>query len=136
MRKKYFFGIGIVLLCLAILGIYSVFKPHHNVEGESSAASFSALELYNEFQHNETAADKKWVGKVLEVKGIISSVSEAGKYESVNLAATTDGGINCSFLKKDLDTDTRFSKGDSITIKGKCTGFLMDVNLVDCILKK
>jgi tRNA_anti-like len=136
MRKKYFFGIGIVLLCLAILGIYSIFKPHQNVEGESPAASFSARDLFNEFQHDEAAADKKWVGKVLEVKGVISSVSEAGKYESVNLAAMNDGGINCSFLKKDMDSNTGFHKGDSITIKGKCTGFLMDVNLVDCVIKK
>jgi tRNA_anti-like len=136
MRKKYFFGIGIVLLCLAILGIHSIFKPHQNVEGESPAASFSARDLFNEFQHDETAADKKWVGKVLEVKGVISSVSEAGKYESVNLAATSDGGVNCSFLKKDVDSSTGFIKGDSITIKGKCTGFLMDVNLVDCVIKK
>jgi hypothetical protein len=136
MRKKYFFGIGIALLCLAILGIYSIFKPHQNVEGESPVASFSARDLYSEFQHDEAAADKKWVGKVLEVKGVISSVSEAGKYESVNLAAASDGGINCSFLKKDMDSDTGFNKGDSITIKGKCTGFLMDVNMVDCVIKK
>jgi hypothetical protein len=136
MRKKYFFGIGIVLLCLAILGIYSVFKPHQNVEGERPAANFSARDLYNEFQQNETAADEKWVGKVLEVKGVISSVTDAGKYESVNLVAASDGGINCSFLKKDLDADFRFRKGDSIIIKGKCTGFLMDVNLVDCVVKK
>ena len=26
--------------------------------------------------------------------------------------------------------------GDSVTIKGKCTGYLMDVNLVDCVIKK
>jgi hypothetical protein len=136
MRKKYFFGIGIVMLVLAILGIYSVFKPHQNVEGERPAANFSARDLYNEFQQNETAADKKWVGKVLEVKGVVSSVSESGNYESVNLAVSSDGGINCSFLKKDLDSNIKFNKGDSIVIKGKCTGFLMDVNLVDCVVKK
>jgi hypothetical protein len=136
MRKKIFFGIGVVLLCLAAWGIYSVYKPHRNVEGEEAAATMTATNLYNEFKNTESAADKKWVGKVIEVSGTISSVNEAGSYASVNLVATADGGINCSILKKDLSPDDKFNKGDSITIKGKCTGFLMDVNLVDCVVKK
>jgi ribosomal protein S1 len=85
---------------------------------------------------NESQANQKWVGKVLDVEGTISSVTEAGNYVSLNLAATTDGGVNCSVLKKDLPSDNKINKGDSIRVKGKCTGFLMDVNLVDCIIKK
>jgi hypothetical protein len=136
MRKIIFFGIGILLLCLAGWGIYKVYKPHSNVAGEEAAAELSARNLYNEFQSAENTANKKWVGKVIEVSGTISSVSDAGNYLSVNLEATADGGVNCSILKKDLNPDDKFNKGDSVTIKGKCTGFLMDVNLVDCVVKK
>jgi hypothetical protein len=136
MRKIIFFGIGLLLLCLAGWGIYSVLKPHSNVEGEQAVAKLTAVNLYADFQHDENLANKKWVGKVIEVSGGISSVSEAGKYISVNLAGTSDGAVNCSILKKDLGPNDKFNKGDSITIKGKCTGFLMDVNLVDCVVKK
>jgi hypothetical protein len=136
MRKNYFFGIGIILLCLAAWGIYKIYKPHHNVEGENATASFSAMNLYNEFQKNESVANQKWVGKVIEVTGTISAVSDAGNYLSINLEATPEGGINCSFLKKDLIPGFKRSKGDSITIKGKCTGYLMDVNIVDCVVIK
>lgn len=136
MRKKYIFGIGILLICLAAWGLYNVYKPHRNVEGEDAIATLTATNLYNEFAKNESEANQKWTGKVLEVKGIISSVSESGNYFSLNLAAAAEGGVNCSVLKKDMPADTKFNKGDSITIKGKCTGFLMDVNLVDCIVKK
>jgi hypothetical protein len=76
------------------------------------------------------------VGKVIEVTGRIASVADAGNYVSVNLRATSEGGINCSILKKDLNPGDKLLIGDSIDIKGKCTGFLMDVNLVDCIVKK
>ena len=76
------------------------------------------------------------MGKVIEVAGIISSVNESGNYVSLNLKAVSEGGINCSLLKKDLDAEDKFKTGDSVVIKGKCTGFLMDVNLVDCVVKK
>jgi len=136
MRKKYFFGIGILLICLAAWGIYTVYRPHRNVEGEDASATLSATSLYNEFSKNESQANQKWVGKVLEVKGTISSVTEAGNYISLNLAAGADGGVNCSVLKKDMPEGDKLNKGDAITVKGKCTGFLMDVNLVDCVIKK
>jgi tRNA_anti-like len=136
MRKKYLFGIVILVLILAGLGIYKVYKPHRNVSGEEAVASLPAQDLYLDFQHDENVANKKWVGKVIEVSGIISSVNESAGYVSINLKATAEGGINCSVLKKDLDQNETLKNGDSLTIKGKCTGFLMDVNLVDCVIKK
>ena len=141
MRKKVFFGTGILLFCVLLIcvigwGIYSALKPHRNAEGEQAVATLSASDLYNDFQRSENLANKKWTSKVIEVSGIISSINEAGSYVSINLRATDEGGINCSILKKDLNPDYKINKGDSITIKGKCTGFLMDVNLVDCVVKK
>jgi hypothetical protein len=136
MRKKYFFGIGILLLSLAAWGIYRIYQPHRNVSGDEAVALLTAPDLYRDFQHDETAANKKWVGKVIEVSGIITSVNESVNYVSINLKAAADGGINCSVLKNDLGSADKFEVGDSITIKGKCTGFLMDVNLVDCVVRK
>jgi hypothetical protein len=136
MRKKYFFGIGILLICLAGWGIYTVYRPHRNVDGEDAVATLTATSIYREFSTNESQANQKWLGKVVEVRGKISSITEAGKYISVSLAATADGGVNCSVLKNDFPADEKLNKGDSISVKGKCTGFLMDVNLVDCIIKK
>ena len=72
------------------------------MEGEDAVATLSATGLYSEFLKNESLANQKWVGKVIEVNGTISSVADAGNYVSVNLRATADGGINCSILKKDL----------------------------------
>jgi hypothetical protein len=119
MRKIYFFGTGILLICLAGWGIYKVYKPHHNVEFDQTAATLSATSMYNDFMNREK----------------IESVNESGNYVSINLGATADGGVNCSVLKKDFHPARPLNKGDLITVKGKCTGFLMDVNLVDCIIK-
>jgi hypothetical protein len=134
MRKLIIFGTGIFLLVLAAWGLYKVTRSHRNVAGEQAVARFSAPDLYREFLNSENAANKKWVGRVIEISGTISSVQEAGNYFSVNLRATADGGVDCSILKKDLGPEKKLNAGDSVTIKGKCTGFLMDVNMVDCVI--
>ncbi len=136
MRKRYFFGVSIILLLLATWGIYKVTMPHHNASGEQAVATLSATKLYYEFLNTENNANKKWSGKVIEVSGRISSVNESGNYISINLKGSSEGGVNCSFLKKDLGPGEKYNTGDSIIIKGKCTGFLVDVNLVDCVVKK
>lgn len=135
MRKKYiFFGIGLLLLILAAKAIYVVYKPHGNVSSDQSEATLDAVSLFSDFQQDETGANKKWVGKVISVYGKIAGVSGSGQYVSVLLQAGTDGGINCSLLKSDLKNENKLMPGDSIAIKGKCTGYLIDVNLVDCII--
>jgi hypothetical protein len=136
MLKIIIFGTGILLICLAGWGIYKVTKPHKNVAGEQAVATLKATDLYNEFLNTENMANKKWVGKVIKITGIISSVNETGNYVSINLFATSEGGINCSVSKKELNSTDKFKKGDPIVIKGKCTGFLTDVNMVDCVINK
>ena len=74
--------------------------------------------MYSDFLQDETAANKKWVGKVIEIRGIISSVGEAGDYISINLEAAPEGELTVA-SEKDLDSDFKHNKGDSISIKGK-----------------
>jgi hypothetical protein len=136
MQKKVFFATGIIMLMIAAMGIYKVTKPHQNVSGQQAVATLTASSLYEDFAKTEKMANKKWVGKVLEISGTISAIEETVSYYAVSLRATPEGGVNCSIMKKDLDRDIKLNKGDSITIKGKCTGLLMDVNMVDCIIIK
>lgn len=100
MRKRYFFGIVIILLLLGAWGIYKVTVPHHNASGEEAVASLSAAALYTEFLNSENNANKKWLGKIIEVSGHISSVDESGGYISISLKGSSEGGVNCSFLKR------------------------------------
>jgi hypothetical protein len=136
MRKIIFFGTGLLLICLASWGVYKIKKHHQNAGSEEAIARLSATDLYNEFVKTENLANQKWVGKVLEISGKITSVSETGNYISINLKASDSGGINCNVLKKDMASNAKLDAGDVITIKGKCTGFLIDVNMVDCVIEK
>ena len=136
MQKKWIFLTGIVLLFLAASwGFYWYQKPREGVAAESAAYRITAEQLYQEFAQNETTADKKYTGKVIAVKGAVSEVQATDSALMVLLSAGNDiSGVNCSFYNNQLPRLPQ--KGAVITVKGRCTGFLMDVNLVDAVLQE
>jgi hypothetical protein len=135
MRKKTFFIAGAILLAILIIGggygWYLYNKPHQGVEGARPTAKLEADTLFTAFQADETRANGLYLGKVLEVRGkLVGQTPEAVQLSGGN----TGGGINCSLAPGQTlpKTDTNAV----VTVKGRCTGYLMDVNLVDCIIEQ
>ena len=50
-------------------------------------------------------------------------------------SAEAMGGVSCKLSNEEKDKKITAKKSTTVTIKGRCSGYLMDVNLVDCILK-
>lgn len=125
-----------VFLCLATLawGYYLYHKPRAGVVAMHTDSSMTADALYHQFIANEQQADKLFGNKVLEVTGVVALVESAAGGTSVVLAAKNDtgGGINCSLAQGQLADDLLV--GQRVSVKGRCTGYLMDVNLVDAVL--
>ncbi|HTJ13218.1 MAG TPA: hypothetical protein VL547_14380 [Dinghuibacter sp.] len=136
MRKKYILIAGIVVLVLVAAGAgwgwYLYNKPHQGVNSETASARLEAKNLYAAFQTDENKANGQYLGKVVEVKGKISAKTSGSLQLSCGDAAT--GGINCSLAPGQTLPGTDSSA--IVTIKGRCTGYLMDVNLVDCIIEQ
>jgi len=137
MKKRTILWIGIpLLLLLAIAWAYHLYvKPHQSAAGETADFSIDADSLYSQYQANEHAADQKYLGKVIEVSGKLSDIQHNGNAEVWILSQQGGGGINCQ-LFAGVKPDPEPKSGDIVTVKGRCTGFLMDVNLVDCVLRK
>lgn len=132
MRKKILLSIGL-LVCIGVaIGIYLYQKPRTQAASQSTDFSVTADELYKQFEQDETAANKKYAGKIIEVTGTVGSVQKDGSGLSVLLTAKDAmGGINCSMTNAETANTTQ---GKIVTIKGKYTGFLMDVNVLDAVL--
>ena len=137
MRKKrtiYWIGLLLLLLILFAGGYYLYNKPHQSAAGEAVILSIAADSLYRQYQSDEKAANQKYTGKVIEVTGKISEIQHNGSSEIWILSAQPGGGgINCELFPGEKTGHTPRT-GDTVTIKGRCTGFLMDVNLADCVL--
>ena len=85
---------------------------------------------------DEKKANAKYLGKIVEVSGIISEKTKdrIGNY-NITLQGPDLAGIGCEFENKVQDKLANLKEGQEVKIKGICTGVLMDVVLVDCVIE-
>jgi hypothetical protein len=126
-------AILISLLFVALLGsAYAWFfvwnKPQQNIK-QASAISINATDLFNAYSLNEAEANKTYVNKVVAVTGEVSNVGTNNEGKTVVLLKSDDlmFGVNCT-----LEVAAPIKNGETITLKGLCTGFLTDVVLIRC----
>lgn len=137
-RKRTILWVGILLVFLVAAGWawYLFNKPHRSAAGLSADVTIDADTLYHQYQADEHAADLKYMGKVLSVAGRLTEIQHSGNSEIWILSAQPGGGgINCQ-LFAGTRVDPEPTPGAAVTVKGRCTGFLMDVNLADCVPDK
>jgi len=137
LKKRTILWVGLLLLVLVACAyawhLYQ--KPHQSAADESTAVTIDADSLYHQYQTDEHAADAKYMNKVMEVTGKLSEVQHSGNAEIWILSTQPGGGgVNCQLFPGTKEAAP--NPGDIVTIKGRCTGFLMDVNLTDCVKSK
>jgi hypothetical protein len=136
MRKKIFFSVGILMLCLVAYAFYLYNKPHTSVAAIAPAITISATDLYDAYAQNEAMANKRFLNKVLLVKGIVNDVSHTDSTLTIFLKSNDiAGGVSCNITANNI-TSASISNGAPISVKGRCTGFLADVMLADCVIEK
>lgn len=126
-----------LLSLFTVLGFayYLYNKPHQGISDKTPAFILLAETLVRDYELDEKKANAKYLGKVVEVFGIISekSMNEKGIF-NVTLQGSDLAGIGCEFEKKNQKELIILKEGQKIKIKGICAGVLMDVVLVDCVL--
>jgi hypothetical protein len=137
-KKRTILWVGIVLLVIAAAAWawYLYEKPHRSAASETADIVVDADTLYHQYQADEHAADQKYMGKVLSVAGRLIEIQHSGTAEIWILSTQPGGGgINCQ-LFAGTKVEPEPKPGDAVMVKGRCTGFLMDVNLADCVPDK
>ena len=94
----------------------------------------SPSKLYQDYENNEVAADLKYKEKTLMLTG---SVTEIKKDIMDDIVVEINAGgayksIDCYFGKNHTDEAAALTKGEKITIKGRCEGKVIDVSLKGC----
>lgn len=106
-----------------------------NVRETNSYAEKKSNTLIADFTTNEEEANKIYAGKVLEVTGKVKEVSFLNNRNTLILQGEDkDTGIICDMNSDQLKSVLKISKGQRVTIKGVCKGFLKDVVMLNCIL--
>ncbi len=133
--KKFILPVLLAVLLISMYAYWQYNRTTESVENQSVDVSITALDLLKAYQTDETAANVKYLDKVIVVSGKVGVITTANKITSVSF----DSGDPMSSIICELDPNAKASgvrMGADITIKGKCTGFLSDVVLTDCFIQK
>ena len=139
-------NILILLLLAALLAVvfgYYLFNKGPLDVRNSDAIKANAIELYEQFNTDSTAALNKYSGKILQVTGKVTAVSFNQEKQKVILLKTNISGasVNCT-LEEDPG---EINPGETVNIKGICSGIGQgdedlgikgDVYLTRCFLIK
>ncbi len=128
-------SIGIILLGLvASVVIYKMYnKPHRDPENEKTIP-VSANDLFRSFEEDEAHANTLYLDKVLEITGNISEITANQNMTPIIVLETENMafGVRCTMD----NAETKVQAGETITIKGICTGYLSDVIITNAIIVK
>lgn len=99
----------------------------------------SVNDMMSDLDSNAMGASDKYKGKYLEITGKLSNIDAAGKY--IDLMADGDFeiiGVQCYIKNDDQKSKiASMSKGDTVTLKGKCTdvgevlGYSLDIEEIE-----
>ena len=134
MNKKKIFFIVLILGLITVLLAYKMYnKPHINVANSSANIILTANKIVNDFISDENAANTKYLEKIIEVKGVISK-REIENGKGIITLKTNDefGSVLCHLSEVASKNVNAIKEGDVVSVKGICTGYLMDVVLVKC----
>ncbi|MBK9015471.1 MAG: hypothetical protein IPM82_16185 [Saprospiraceae bacterium] len=95
-----------------------------------------AVSLFDEFMQDETGANEKYLNKVTEVSGVVSTVRTDQGGQSVVLRTNDPtSGVRCRLDRKPGQDGKNYEVGQTVTFKCICSGYVRDVEMVQCVEK-
>ena len=134
MKKILLIGVALALIGGTIA--YKMYnKPHADMSSARADAEISAEDLFLAFEADEGKANEAYLGKIIEVNGEINKIDKKdGKIMSLGLE-TGDmlAGLTASLDEVNYNHRQDFVVGQTVTLRCKCTGKLMDIELNRCV---
>jgi len=135
--KKIIQYILAVIIVVAIGGYYYVFiyaKNHHRNVQTETAITILADSLSSQFQADEKKANSLYLNKAIIVKGTVLSVEKNQQGQVMIMLGNAGSFSNVSVTLAANTTAPIITVGQTITIKGVCTGALSDVVITDGVI--
>jgi membrane-associated HD superfamily phosphohydrolase len=130
-QKMILMGIVACLVSLTAIVYHQYNKPALQVM-DVAGESVSAGALLTAFSNTEVQANKQYLNKVLQVTGNVTEIKH-GSHN--NLQVLLDANDPMSTIACTMENSQQeVQAGQTITIKGICTGYLNDVILIKCVL--
>ena len=132
----------LLLLLVILVGGFLFFRgngPSENpatVWEQDTEIRTDAVSLFNEFMQDETGANEKYLNKITEVSGEVSTVNTGQGSTSVVLRTNDPAhGVRCRLEQRPGQAGKTYDVGEKVRFKCVCSGFVQDVEMVQCVEK-
>lgn len=105
------------------------------VENTRPQITIKAPQLYAEYEENEVKADREYKGKIIQVVGLIDGFGTGLMEDDIYITLITEdaiGTVQCNFKEEYKTQIAMMTKGQYVTIVGRCTGKFFNVCLEHC----
>jgi uncharacterized protein (DUF1330 family) len=135
--KHIFSFLGLILFIILALGSQGEKSIQKDVATQAPTIRISARQLYADYEANEVAADQKYKGAILEVLGTVDTIGK-DITNTIFVALKGDqyfGVVECMFSDEYAGAAARLKKGQTVTIKGRCEGKMINIIILrGCVL--
>ncbi len=130
--KKIFAVLAILAVIGGCIGYYMYNKPADKMESLKVDESLSAEQLFASYEADEMAANKRFLDKIIVVKGKVAKTKKDEEKATI-LLDTGDILANIMCQMENIEGNLP-AEGSIVSIKGLCTGYLTDVVLIKGII--
>jgi hypothetical protein len=124
-------------LAAAGIGKYFFDKKVEGVSEVKAEFTMSCDSIYNAFSNDEIAANKIYIGKIVEVSGKVHTIEKDMANVSIMLSTTEGMGFVICRLDSAAALTFKGVEGQNLKLKGECVGYMMpDVNISRCVIVK
>ena len=136
--KKRILIFGGVIALLGAIGAFVMTQPKAELDVNKTKAvlEINASNIYKSFSDDEVKANELYAGKVLEISGTLQAVDQDsdGNYKVTLDTDRQMGNVVCTLENHSPNTVKALEIGNSIAVKGICTGYLFDVIIDKAII--
>jgi putative nucleic acid binding protein len=138
MKKVSYIIIAVLFVCAGAFGAYYYLnRSVAGISGKEADFSLTPQNLLADFTNDEQSANARYLDKVILTEGKINSIKSDEK-NNVNIVLDTGdpmSSVSCVLDKRETGKSEKLRPNDPVKIKGVCTGMLMDVIMVNCVIE-
>ncbi len=136
--KSIIFVISLLAILSIAIGLRLYFKPHADISKMDAVYKVEASALINQFNADENAAALKYVQKPIEITGNLVTKSKLPNGTDLLVLEDKMQGVSCELDRAWSDANRSLIEslqtGKSLTVKGICKGYLMEVKVSPAVV--
>ena len=136
--KKYAWLVALVVVAAFAYAYHEYTRKPADLSSVRPEAQIDAEALVQLYERDEQQANKLYLGKAIDVTGIVSEISgQKDSAVSVMLGSKDDmHRVSCLLSMQQAEDAGKIKTGSLVSLRGICTGYLLDVELNRCVIVK